>query len=370
MANSDLKDSLAQALASLIASPETLHALEGVAVESRVKMIKCLIQPYENRAWAHSNWILLRFWKGCGFAYRYTIPPNMVSKMGNSVPGNKDILSSLNYLKPCPSEVFQVHFRDYLTLNRSAANAFISSLLSQLNWSFSEFIGMLQEIQNAANKPEKVFIDSRQLKICCTCFDLTLALLRVLEMIVSLNPLLITKSESNSSDLILAQLCTLLNQILNRVTTTTGCFEFVTELDIPGLEPVAHFPLLSAVCGVLIGLTLRGPQESRDVAANAFVSDASFVTSNLLYLKGSRGTEDSQPTTSRGASSFSLVGSDEVSEDEVEHLEEAITILVTRSQANENSSTGEEISDEDMCTICYASKKTALFVPCGHRSCK
>lgn len=208
VANSDIKDSLAQSLASLVSNPETLHVLESVSIESRIKMIKNLVLPYENRAWAHSNWILLRLWKGCGFAYRYALPPNLSNrKNAASLLSNKDsnVMSSMNYLKPCPSDVFQTHFRDYLTLNKPAANAFISSLLSQLNWSFSEFIGMLQEIQNAANKPEKVFIDSRQLKICCTCFDLTVALLRVLEMVVFLNPLLITKAELGASDLILPQ---------------------------------------------------------------------------------------------------------------------------------------------------------------------
>ena len=239
---------------------------------------------------------------------------------------------------------------------------------------------MLQEIQNAANKPEKVFIDSRQLKICCTCFDLTVALLRVLEMVIHLNPHLITRAEVDSADLILPQLCTLLNQILNRVTTTIGCFEFVTDLEVPGLEPVAHFPLLSAVCGILIGLTLRGSQESRDIAAKAIVTDASFLTSNLLNLRLQK-IEDIAPSILSPSSSlsdkrklpkraFQLTDFTDVSEDETVHLDEMITVLVTQSQAVESSKSIEEISDEDMCTICYATKKTAIFEPCGHKSCR
>lgn len=231
---------------------------------------------------------------------------------------------------------------------------------------------MLQEIQNAANKPEKVFIDSRQLKICCTCFDLTLALLRVLEMIVTVNPHLITKPDTNTSDLILSQLATLLNQILNRITTTTGCFEFVTELDIPGLEPITHFPMLSAVIGVLVGLTLRGLQESRDTAVQAFVSDASFVASNLIYLKSKKNNEDDDQagTSSNGKRVFRFADFKEVNQEEAELLEEMITLLLTQSQLNESTNSAEEISDDDMCTICYANRKTALFVPCGHKSCR
>ncbi|KAI1287430.1 putative E3 ubiquitin-protein ligase [Halotydeus destructor] len=371
VANSDIKDNLAQALASLISKPETLRIVETVAVESRIKMIRNLIQPYENRAWAHSNWILLRFWKGCGFAFRYTQPPNLITKKLNVVPAFKDSMSSLNYTEPCPSEVFQAHLRDYLAFNRSAADSFVASLVSQLNWSFSEFIGMLQEIQNAANKPEKVFIDSRQLKICCTCFDLTVALLRVLEMVVSINPLLMTKPASESSDLLLGQLCTLLNQILSRVTTVTGCFEFVAELDIPGLEPVAHFPLVSAVCGILVSLTVRGPQESRDIAVKAFVSDASFVAANLSYLKRERDSDDGLASTSlRDEKRFKLSEFSEVTSDEADQLEEVIAILLSHNQAMQSSASFEEISEDDICTICYADKKNATFVPCNHQSCR
>lgn len=89
----------------------------------------------------------------------------------------------------------------------------------------------------------KVLIDSRQLKICSTCFDLTLALLRVLEMIIHVYPELITLSPAN--DMILTQLTQLVCQILNRVTIT-GCFEFVIDLEIPELESISHFQILTA----------------------------------------------------------------------------------------------------------------------------
>ena len=34
-------------------------------VHSRILMIQSLISPYENRSWAHTNWILVRIWKVC-----------------------------------------------------------------------------------------------------------------------------------------------------------------------------------------------------------------------------------------------------------------------------------------------------------------
>ncbi|KPJ07658.1 E3 ubiquitin-protein ligase RNF123 [Papilio machaon] len=47
---------------------------------------------------------------------------------------------------PCPSEVIQGRIRDYLAANPKDAASFLNSLLSQLNWAFSEFITMMQEI--------------------------------------------------------------------------------------------------------------------------------------------------------------------------------------------------------------------------------
>lgn len=55
----EIKDSLSQALASLVSNPETLTALESIAVDKRLKLIESLCQPYENRAWAQSNWTMV-----------------------------------------------------------------------------------------------------------------------------------------------------------------------------------------------------------------------------------------------------------------------------------------------------------------------
>lgn len=46
----------------------------------------------------------------------------------------------------------------------------------------------------------------------------------------------------------------LLCQILIRVSSTTGCFYHVINMDIPDLESIDPFPILAAVVGVLIAL--------------------------------------------------------------------------------------------------------------------
>lgn len=50
------------------------------------------------------------------------------------------------YLAPTPSPVFQEHIAAVLTSEEVLASSFLNSILNQLNWAFSEFIGMLQEV--------------------------------------------------------------------------------------------------------------------------------------------------------------------------------------------------------------------------------
>lgn len=91
---------------------------------------------------------------------------------------------------------------ELLSLDKDMAASFLNSVLNQLNWAFSEFIGMIQEvsqhgtcfrprpvcgpqgawgpgglgtdwwkpvsapqIQQAAERPERNFVDTRQLKV-------------------------------------------------------------------------------------------------------------------------------------------------------------------------------------------------------------
>lgn len=419
IASSDLRDSLSQGLAGLMSQTETLRIVEEIPLCDREKMIKSLLQPYENRSWIHSNCILLRVWKGDGFAYRSTGPSDTTCNLLTpSLISNKEITASLNNAipSPTPSPVFQHHVRDYLTKNPRDAQSFLSALLSQLNCSFSEFIGMLQEMQNAANKPEKVFIDSRQLKICFSGFDVSISLLRVLEMIAVLNPELLTRdspasastpvpSSSSSCQLLPSQLSSLLNQILNRVTSKTGSFDFVTSLEIPGLEAISHSAILSAVSGILIALILRGPKDSRDAAVKSFISDANFLPSNLNFVPQPAAVKTKQAapmtTTTRKVSSASTssmcddvssestpkatttaaAASDqkaimvmdllnEMTPEEEDDLRDMVTVVHAAFLAAASMDESQNISDEDVCTICYANKKSTTFVPCGHQSCR
>lgn len=118
--------------------------------------------------------------------------------------------------EPCPSVIYQAHVRDVLLSNPQATTQFLNSLLNQLNWAFSEFIGMVQEIHNVSSRPERVFIESRQLKICATCFDLAISLLRVLEMISTVARDVFSDPTQSSSEILLARLCQVSENVISQ----------------------------------------------------------------------------------------------------------------------------------------------------------
>ncbi|KAL7985936.1 hypothetical protein Chor_011102 [Crotalus horridus] len=243
----DIRDSLMQALASYVCYPHSLRAVERIPEDQRISMMRNLLAPYEQRPWAQTNWILVRLWRGCGFGYRYTRLPHLLK----TKPEDAN-LPSLQ--KPCPSTLLQRHMADLLRSDQEMAPSFLNSVLNQLNWAFSEFIGMIQEIQQAAERLERNFVDSRQLKVCATCFDLSVSLLRVLEMTVTLAPEIFLDWNRPSSELLLRRLAQLLNQVLNRVTAERNLFDRVVNLRLPGLESVDHYPILVAVTGILVRL--------------------------------------------------------------------------------------------------------------------
>lgn len=65
---------------------------------------------------------------------------------------------------------------------------------------------MRSQIQQAAERPERNFVDTRQLKVCATCFDLSVSLLRVLEMTVTLVPEIFFDWARPSAELLLRRL--------------------------------------------------------------------------------------------------------------------------------------------------------------------
>uniref|UniRef100_G3WZ84 E3 ubiquitin-protein ligase RNF123 n=1 Tax=Sarcophilus harrisii TaxID=9305 RepID=G3WZ84_SARHA len=353
----DIRDSLMQALASYVCYPHSLRAVERIPEEQRITMMKNLLAPYEQRPWAQTNWILVRLWRGCGFGYRYTRLPHLLK----TKPEDAN-LPSLQ--KPCPSILLQGHMADLLRSDRDMAPSFLNSVLNQLNWAFSEFIGMIQEIQQAAERLERNFVDSRQLKVCATCFDLSVSLLRVLEMTVTLAPEIFLDWNRPSSELLLRRLAQLLNQVLNRVTAERNLFDRVVNLRLPGLESVDHYPILVAVTGILVRLLVAKR------ATEVLLADPCFQLRSIQYLLG-------QPEPSASGATpppperkhFSLQSyTDYISREELAKVDQMLGHLSEESKQAAASTL--PTSEEDLCPICYAHPISAVFRPCGHKSCK
>uniref|UniRef100_A0A3B4ZRI4 RING-type E3 ubiquitin transferase n=1 Tax=Stegastes partitus TaxID=144197 RepID=A0A3B4ZRI4_9TELE len=329
----DIKDSLMQALASYVCYPQSLRAVERIPEEQRVAMMRNLLAPYEQRPWAQTNWILVRLWRGCGFGYRYTRLPHLLK----TKPEDAN-LPSLQ--KPCPSLLLQRHMAELLSLDKDMAASFLNSVLNQLNWAFSEFIGMIQEIQQAAERPERNFVDTRQLKVCATCFDLSVSLLRVLEMTVTLVPEIFLDWSRPSAELLLRRLAQLLNQVLNRVTAEKNLFDRVVNLRLPGLESVDHYPILVAVTGILVRILVDGDRQGVSRAASVLLSDPCFQLHSIQHLLGEAGDSSGSSGSSSSSGSSAAVGA------------------------------RPPTSEEDLCPICYAHSISAVFKPCSHKSCK
>uniref|UniRef100_A0A8C2DS72 E3 ubiquitin-protein ligase RNF123 n=1 Tax=Cyprinus carpio TaxID=7962 RepID=A0A8C2DS72_CYPCA len=358
----DIKDSLMQALASYVCYPQSLRAVERIPEEQRMAMMRNLLAPYEQRPWAQTNWILVRLWRGCGFGYRYTRLPHLLK----TKPEDAN-LPSLQ--KPCPSLLLQRHMAELLSQDKDMAASFLNSVLNQLNWAFSEFIGMIQEIQQAAERPERNFVDTRQLKVCATCFDLSVSLLRVLEMTITLVPEIFLDWTRPSAELLLRRLAQLLNQVLNRVTAERNLFDRVVNLRLPGLESVDHYPILVAVTGILVNallnLILLSCRISR--AASVLLSDPCFQLRSIQYLLG-EGDAGDAGAASADRKHFSLHAyTDYISTEEEQKVEQMLTFLTEESK---QAAASTPTSEDDLCPICYAHSISAIFKPCSHKSCK
>ncbi|CAG7734881.1 unnamed protein product [Allacma fusca] len=362
----ETKDTMTQALSMFICNRTMLTALERMPSESQAIMVRAILRPYENRAWAQSNWMLVRMWQGNGFGFQYA--NSTQSRRSYRAKPVQDEFGISPNLAPTPSPILQSHVTTALMSNQKMAVTYIHSVLNQLNWAFSEFVGLLQEIQNAASRPERVFIESRQLKICCTCFELTQALLRVVEMIFNIASPVLNDFTRDSAQSLLGRLCMLLSQILNRIGSNSGSFAQVIDLDIAGLENVTHYPILSAVAGILLAAVRNelDMNSSADIpVTKALLNEPSFQVKSLDFLFGRN-----QSPTAEGTLPFSLRDyvPEDISEEDMGMLERVIAHVKDWNQRLQSDA--DSINDEEVCTICYAYPKTCTFKPCNHRSCR
>ncbi|XP_035776187.1 E3 ubiquitin-protein ligase RNF123-like [Anopheles albimanus] len=425
------KDALIQALGSLTCHEAGIRALENASPDNQQALVKALLRPYENRAWGQSNWLLLRFWLGDGFAFRESRPP-CVWQAGTDPTALRSLglyrsrsksgshTGLLHLVAPaCPSKHFQQLICDTLSRDEPYCTAFLNSVLSQLNWAFSEFIHILQDIQNLSQREAQLVIDTKQLKICSMCFELTISLMRALEMIVTITPCLLEDISRANGEIILSRICQLAIQVLSRVTVPPGCFQHVMDLCLPELGNVTHFAIISAAIGMLLALMRQelGSNSTECITKIPLISkflltDTSFHIASLEYAIGEvktpinsgtsgeaapRGNFDPKmrahidPLTNevRAPSPFSKPGTSSgvkeiipeppiikfnmadypshVSPEEVERIVRLIETLQLRQTLLSEITV---LSEDSLCSICYDKSNSAVFEPCQHQSCE
>ncbi|KAI5710851.1 hypothetical protein M8J75_011965 [Diaphorina citri] len=350
----NVRDTLRESAAGFFCSPLTLKCMEGVSSESMESFIRALLKAYDGSNWAQTNWILVRIWHGSGFAFRYTHSPHL-SKFGPDL-----VLTDTNLIcqrnNPCPSTVYQKKIQRLLLQesNQESASAFLNSLLNQLNWAFSEFISMIQGIQNLST--ERAVLQTRHLVITATCFDILVCLLRVLEMIVVLaRPLFTDPARPNSASM------------LERFA---GCFNYIINLDIkvPEILTIDHFPILSAIAGILISLLDDEINPDPDFPSIPPVTRAllseNFPLQSVKFMLNE--TEDTDVTSSsKNKKPFTF---ESLSSAEIDSIRQ---VIASFQLYQKRLSIASEVNDDDnKCAICYNYENSVKFEPCGHESCK
>ncbi|KAJ0171452.1 hypothetical protein K1T71_013002 [Dendrolimus kikuchii] len=365
------RECLVQTLASFTTQPATMRAIERVPLKQQMSMVEELVRPYFNRAWAQSNWVLVRFWHGSGFGFRHRQWPHLAAKYGDREPTVNNLGAKVDAglmsqcFGPCPSEVIQGRIRDYLTIHPVEAAAFLNSLLSQLNWAFSEFTTMMQEM-------DRVNIDAhlepRQIKLCATCFDLYHGLARALEMILHLAPLMLTKPETcdKQNELLLGRTSQILMAVVSRVCIRGGGgagFSRLVARGLPDTDRVHYYVALAPVAGCLNGiLDPKLPPEHLEKVTKALVTEPLFRIDGLEFMLAK----------SRNKQFSFYKYPDDVTMDELKALEVVVDRLRLAKEAIvRGKSPGSSGAQSDLlCTICYARPADTAFVPCGHHSCR
>ncbi|XP_026728295.1 E3 ubiquitin-protein ligase RNF123-like isoform X3 [Trichoplusia ni] len=366
------RESLVQTLASFATQPATMRAIERVPIKQQMCMVEELVRPYQNRAWAQSNWVLVRFWHGSGFGFRHRQWPHLAARYGDREPTVNNLGAKVDAglmsqcFGPCPSEVIQTRIKEYLTSHPTQAAAYLNSLLSQLNWAFSEFITMMQEMDRVS---VDAHLESRQIKLCATCFDLYHGLARALEMTLHLAPTLLTKPEAcdNQNELLLGRTCQILMAVVSRVCIRGGggaSFARLVARGLPDTDRVHYYVALAPVAGCLIRmLDPKLTAEHLERVTKALVTEPLFRMDGLDLMLGK--TKDHKV--------FSFYKyPDDVTMEELKALEVvADRLRVARDTLVKTKSPGSSGAQSDLlCTICYARPADTAFVPCGHHSCR
>jgi len=186
-------------------------------------------------------------------------------------------------------------------------------------------------------------------------------------------------------------------------------FDTVVAFDLPGMESVDHYPILTAVTGIMVELISRGSPSSRELTTRVILEDPSFQISSIEYLLEEESAETAPSDSGVGAAAglksptvtapnvsdmqgaipkrndslsfrspldsldrkrkFSFHNFPEhIAPSEIQETEFLVQHL--SSQIPEASPDCASPDEENLCPICCSNVINVEFKPCKHRSCK
>eukprot|EP01114_Cavostelium_apophysatum_P005195 TRINITY_DN1593_c0_g1_i2.p1 TRINITY_DN1593_c0_g1~~TRINITY_DN1593_c0_g1_i2.p1 ORF type:complete len:489 (+),score=140.49 TRINITY_DN1593_c0_g1_i2:334-1800(+) len=250
--NPDVRDLLLQSISVLLQYSEFVRAFESEILDKH-KFVRSLLETFDTRFWIPISNILLRFWRGSGFAQ----------------PAKKN--------NDCSSEVYQRVFREVCAKDPQLLNEFLNRVFNNLNWAVTEFGVMAKELQGIISSNHYVNEMQQIQRKTNVMFELSVSLLRMIEFITLEAPNAFLEQEMNAT-----RLSELLLFVLNRTTTghDAKILESLLKLEINALEKVNRLSILAPVAGILINL------ENKDGSnfAKTLASTGGFNLETLDYL--------------------------------------------------------------------------------------
>ncbi|XP_050423164.1 E3 ubiquitin-protein ligase RNF123-like [Adelges cooleyi] len=369
IANPKTKECILQGITLYLTDPQSVEVLETASESSRMHAIQSIFKPQDQKTWTKTNIVLMMIWFGSGYGFRHTIPPHLNNRKIPYQDTMEDILFINMGKERPPAYVLQNNIKSIIAQDKPSAVIFLNNSLNHLNWAFSEFISVFQEIKDMdlENKTSITSDTINKLRMCSTCFALSVTLLRVIEMLVVFDRNLITDQEGS-----LERITQLICQILNRVNTSTNTFQLVSSLILPYTESIHKFAILVAITGVLLAMLQneidsqeKSFDESSKIAEDlpitkVIISDPNFAVSSLEFIVLPQ-TDSEEPFALNSYTSY-------LTSEELSNATNMHKHLVWYMKRRRSLTSG--INEDDLCLLCYSAKKNIIIMPCKHQCCK
>ena len=354
----DVKDHILQSSVIFVNHSPTLQALERLSDEDCNHFMSSIVQNYSKNNYVHLSRMMIRFWKGHGFAFRD--PPEYYKKRHEALlPGvlaGTACYMSVYEMEPNPSVKYQNLFSNYLSRDDNGAT-FTNTVFNQLNSCLTEFMNSRKDMKK--NQSSYTSLIERS---CLMWYDLTIILVRFLEMITALSPHIMVANQDGmgydpTSEINMERLVQLVIQVISRNQILTMSDNMIITQRFSTIDILK---LNSAVAGIFVHLKRNVPH-LLDIFIRKLLLQPGFDIASFKDFLSAVNVVGSR----RNRTNFQSITAQEISE-----VEEVITQMDSLSRESQVESQQSSIAEEDICPICYDRPISAVFQPCGHSSCR